>query len=131
MQDDRRPGKLHILVVFQPSHYAVQTGQKEVLERLVANVSRRYQQQLERLTAKEQRVDEVGILRDYDPQLSNRKLIDLAVIGPVGARQLQGMDRVVPAFSQVERKAAGKVSIHQELHAAAGSIRFTRVTLAA
>jgi hypothetical protein len=105
VQNDRRPGELHIIMRGQGGYQAVQVRQNEGLKGMVTDVARGDQQQLPGRAPKKQGVDEVGILGDYHTELADRDSVDFRVGGPVGKRKIEGVDDIVPAFTKAKRQA--------------------------
>ncbi len=62
---------------------------------------------------------------------ADRKLADLKVGRLVCAREIKGVDCVVPKLPKASRKPTGELRVEEKIHAAKGSILLTRVSRAA
>ena len=65
----------------------------------------------------------VLVFRDDNTILKYRNGSDLAIRGAVFLRKVQRVRGVVPCGGQFARKAARQLRVHDELHAASGSMR--------
>ena len=86
---------------------------------------------LPRLSPQDERIHEIGILRDHDPIFGGGKHEDRRVGGAVRVGEIEGVDGIVAGRGEPRRETAGELRVDDELHAASGSTRFTRVRRAA
>lgn len=91
----------------------------------VRYIADRDQQQSSRPTARQVTDDEISVLRDDHPIVRVRYTGDFAVGRSVALRQVEGMERVVATRRKEADKAARKLRVDEELHAAKTRIDFT------
>jgi hypothetical protein len=73
--------------------------------------------------ASEERHDKILVLRDDNPVFAYRYGCDLPVKRAVFVRKVKRVYGIVPGRGQFARKATRQLRIHDELHAASGSMR--------